>query len=186
MLIFFVFDFFSAWISKENVNNYSEYKERFVHKNKTIHFRNAITEIENEMSLESSNPLTLKNYSTDDIVATFDENVSLIKCLYDSHLNTLDRLIDGNGMDYLTVLFRIVTTAQQHKMHSRILQNFTKSEKAYMENPNVSIFISLILFRCFDFIDLILISFSVARKPFLDNFNSGMGSFNLYAETFTY
>lgn len=73
----------------------------------------------------------------EDIVATFDEHIPLLESLYTSRSTVLDRFNNGNGLDYLTILYQTLTPEQQ-KMFLRIVNKFTKNEKEYIQNPIVS------------------------------------------------
>lgn len=108
--------FESAWIPKQNINDYSEFKDRFRNKNKTSCFQKAVEEIE-EALRPFINKLCLKEMSIDTILCTWEENSSMLKALYESRANTLDILNRGNGMDYLTILHRILTSEQQQQMY---------------------------------------------------------------------
>lgn len=89
-----------------------------------------------------SNRITLKDMSIEALIDTFDEGVPLMETLYSAHAKTLDRLIiKGNGLDYLTILYRTLTPCQQQKMYLRILKKFTNDQKKYIENPIVSFFL---------------------------------------------
>lgn len=154
---------------KENIRNYSEFKDELVQKNKTATFRKAVSEIDDEMRMkESRNQLSetnenriqlLRNVSNDivhevqiqtpekitlkdmpitAIIATFEEGYPLLESLYSSLANSMaDRFLQGNGLDYLTILYRTVSSNQQHQMYGRMLEKFTKNQREYIENPTV-------------------------------------------------
>lgn len=73
------------------------------------------------------------------ILYTYDENIQLLKSIYESKANVPDRFNKGNGLDYLTILFRVVTSEQQQQMYTKILQQFVKDERKYIGNPTVSL-----------------------------------------------
>lgn len=175
---------------KENIQNYSEYRDQLVQKNKTASFRKAVDEIEEEIriqvprnavngtsSIEMPHKITLKDMPINAILATFDEGIALLQSLYTAHANkTMDHLIHrGNGLDYLTILYRTVTQQQQQQMYLRILTEFANNQKKYFENPKVSCF----YFSCLRHIEIIhiirqsmftiLYILSPARKFVLDN-----------------
>lgn len=69
----------SAWISKENLKSYFEYKHIFELKNKTKSFQKAIKEIEEAIQHEKmSNKITLQSIATPEIISTFDEHFHMI------------------------------------------------------------------------------------------------------------
>lgn len=125
---------FSAWISENDIYNYSEFKAEFEHKNKRRTFKDAIKEIEIDMNLPKE--ISLKNIAIDPILETFEENVHALKSIYDARANILNRLNEGS--DYLTILHRTLTSEQQQKMYTRIRNEFAKDERKYIENPTVS------------------------------------------------
>lgn len=101
------------------------------------------------MRIKMFHRITLKDTPIDAIMATFEEGTPSIEALYSTHAKTLDRLINrGNGLDYLTILYRTLTSNQQQQMYLRILKKFAKDEKKYIENPIVSYLLFVfILFR---------------------------------------
>lgn len=123
------------------MKDYLEFKSQFVHKNKSSSFRRGVDEIEEAMRLERNHSeiITLKNMSDDAILATFEETRTLLENLFVSRINISDRLNIGNGLDYLTILFRIVTSDQQQKMYAQIVKQFSKDEMKYTGNRIVSI-----------------------------------------------
>lgn len=131
--------FSSAWISKENVFNYLQFKSQFANKNRTTNFRRAIKEIEVELSHKTKNEITLKNMAINSILSTFDENIPLLKSIYKIRANIPNRFNKDNELDYLTILYRTVTPEQQHQMYMKIVQQFTGDERKYIENPTVSL-----------------------------------------------
>lgn len=137
-LLYILFLFSSGWISKRNIHNYSEFKNQFSNKNKTASFQIAIKEIEEEISRGTSEEITLKLLSTDQILSTFDEHFQLLKNVFKSRAKVLDRFNVGNGLDYLTILHRTLTQEQQHQMYIRIIRTFPKDEKSYMQNQVVN------------------------------------------------
>lgn len=167
----YFYSFLSAWLRRENIRSYAEYKDQLVQKNSTTSFRKAVNEIEeeirnhvprnvvNEIEEETQNQMphkmTLKDVPINEIIATFDEGIPLLESLYTAHANiTMDRLIHrGNGLDYLTILYRTVTQQQQQRMYLQILTKFTINQKKYFENPNVSCF----LFSCLHYFEIIYI-----------------------------
>lgn len=125
----------SAWISKQNIYSYLEFKSKFVHKNKTSNFQKAIKEIENDMN--HANEISLKGMSMNSILSTFEENVPSLKSIYDTRATKLNRFNEGNN--FLTILHRTVTSEQQQHMYTRIRHEFAEDERKYMENPTVSL-----------------------------------------------
>lgn len=133
-----MFLFSSAWIPKENVFDYIQFKNRFLNKNHTKSFQRAIKEIENELYHQTNDEITLKNVSMNSILKTFDENIALLKPIFESRVNVPNRFNVGNGMDYLTILYRTVTSEQQQQMYIKIVQQFTKDERKYFDSPTVN------------------------------------------------
>lgn len=87
---------------------------------------------------KTKNEITLKNMAINTILGTFDENFVLIKSIFESRANVPNRFNEGNGLDYLTILYRAVTMEQQQQMYLRIVQQFAKDEQKYFDNPIVS------------------------------------------------
>lgn len=136
--LIFILLFLSAWISKQNIFDYSEFKTEFEMKNRTKSFRTAIQEIENEVNSKPNEEITLKNMAIDLILTTFDESIPVLEPIYKSRANIPNRFNNGNGLDYLTILYRTVTSEQQQQMYLKIVQHFAVDEKKYIENPTVS------------------------------------------------
>lgn len=121
------------------MHNYSEFKNQFSHKNKTASFQLAIKEIEEEISRETSEEITLKLMPTDEILSTFDEHFQLLTNIFESRSKLLDRFNVGNGLDYLTILHRTLTQNQQQQMYVQIMRTFSTSEREYFRNPKVNL-----------------------------------------------
>lgn len=136
--LIFILLFPSAWISKQNIFDYLRFKSEFSTKNRTKNFRKAIYEIENEINDEKKE-ITLKNIAINVILNTFEENIPLLKSIYKSRANIPNRFNNGNGLDYLTILHRTVTSEQQQQMYLKIIQYFAEDERKYIENPTVSL-----------------------------------------------
>lgn len=134
---------YSAWLSSNQISDYLEGKQRFAAKNKTVSFQKAIEEIEQairEQEVEKTlthvfdqlnDELTLKNVPIDDIMNTFTDNKPLLQSIFEQRRFKLDRFNVGNGYDYLTVLWRVVTSEQQKTMYSTILSAFIVDVENY-------------------------------------------------------
>lgn len=128
-------------------------------KNKTKIFKQALDEAKSEMSVESRNSvdatplntITLKNETIQQILHSFDENKHFLESIFNDRKATLNRFNVGNGYDFLTILWRVVSTEQQQAMYSHILNYFTHDEREYIQDPKVSdnIFVFVIECKCF-------------------------------------
>lgn len=116
--------------------DYLQFKKQFETRNRTKSFRSAIKEIEDEID-NRKNGITLKEMTIEWILSTFDENIPLLKPIFESRLNILNRFNVGNGLDYLTILHRTVTPVQQQKMYLKMIQRFFKDEQKYFEKLTV-------------------------------------------------
>ena len=96
-------------------------------------------EIEDELNHNTKIEITLKNEAMSSILSTFEENVSKLKSIYEIKAKIPNRFINGNGMDYLTILCRIVTMEQQHQMYQKLIQEFTEDGEKYSNNRTVSL-----------------------------------------------
>lgn len=115
-----------------------EFKDQFQNKNKTLRFKKAVEEIEE--AIRSATPkVCLKHMSIDAILCTLEENISTLETLYKSRANILDRLNQGNGLDYLTILHRTLTSEQQQQMYLQIVDKFAEDKKTYKGNRIVSV-----------------------------------------------
>lgn len=99
----------------------------------------AIKEIEEEINRETSVEITLKLMPIDEILSTFDEHFQLLKNIFETRAKVLDRFNQGNGLNYLTILFRTLTQDQQQQMYLRIVRKFSKDERKYTQNPMVNL-----------------------------------------------
>lgn len=135
---------YSAWISLHKTCHYLENKEKLGAKSKTGQFKRAISEIEamideqkdldlNEFESQDG-PTTLEGMPVHEIIETFNENEESLGKIFGERRHIMDHFNRGNGLDYLTILFRTVTSEQQQKMYTRIRDTFTKN---YLEHPIV-------------------------------------------------
>lgn len=153
-------------------------EEEFSKKNTTKPFTRAIEEAKSAMSAESKDVLpkaiTLKTESIQQILDSFDENRCLLERLFNERKHKLNRFNNGNGYDYLTVLWRVVSTEQQTSMNKRIFEYFIEDKEEYIQNPKVSM-----LLNCARFRKLNEHIFTV-RKFILVNFDPGVGDSNMF------
>lgn len=121
-------------------------KEKFHSKNRTPIFKKAIEEIE-EVLREESTPgnisiekkkITLKNVEISELLSTFIENETVLRTIFNQRRSDVDRFISGNGYDFLTVLYRTLTSSQQQALYCRICEYFMGDIKKYIRNPTVS------------------------------------------------
>lgn len=141
---------YSGWIPSDKIWDYFQKKDEYSKKNGTLTFQTAIKEIEKAISDKEktqsriqpeyklgSFPVTIKNWKICDIINTFDENKEQLECIFNQRKFQFDRFNEGNGYDYLTVLWRIITPVQQQSMYCRILENCVQNRKEYLQNPRV-------------------------------------------------
>lgn len=152
------FLFASAWVQSNNIHDYVQHKDKFVSKNKSKKFQEAIeeanqevlkqqstliqttnaandeeTKIGAESDTSSKSKITLKTMESQDLLATFEENEKSLRSIFNARRKQLDRFNNGMGYDFLTVLSRISTSEQQKEMYSHMCEAIVG--KSYYENP---------------------------------------------------
>lgn len=135
---------FSAWLSQKKICNYLQNKEKFCGKNNSQLFKKAIKEIDEAIEEEvrateiiADQKIDLKNVPIAELLATYTEHKTVLQAVFEQRRHDIDRFISGNGYDYLTVLSRTLTSAQQQAMYSKICGNFMGDMKKYIQNPKV-------------------------------------------------
>lgn len=83
--------------------------------------------------------ITLKNVAIDELLATFYQHKTTLQTIFDQRRSKQDRFNYGNGLDFLTILSRLVTPEQQAPMYKCICRAFVTNQRKYLENPTVSI-----------------------------------------------
>lgn len=119
-------------------------KEKFCVKNNTQLFKKAIKEIDEAIKEEvcateiiAEQKIDLKNVPIAELLATYTEHKTVLQAAFKQRRHDIDRFISGNGYDFLTVLSRTLTSAQQHAMYSKICGNFMGNVEKYNQNPKV-------------------------------------------------
>lgn len=77
--------------------------------------------------------MTVKTMDVKDLLATFEENETVLRSIFNERRKKLDRFNYGMGYDFLTVLSRIATTEQHKEMYSYMCEAI--AGKNYFENP---------------------------------------------------
>lgn len=96
----------------------------------------AINQQKSEM-IESEQLMTLKEEPISQILCTFDQNKKMLEDIFNLRRHNLDKFNIGNGMDYLTILWRTVTSEQQKAMYWRMIDAFMEDRGKYIGNPMV-------------------------------------------------
>lgn len=123
-----------------------DYEINDLTKNKTVAFKNATSEIEQEIERKNTNSsenktigkISLKNVPIDELLGTFDDNKTVLQNLFEERRNKLDRFNYGNGFDFLTVLPRVLDEEQKKMMYQQICTAFMENFEKYIGNPLVS------------------------------------------------
>lgn len=133
----------------DDISDYVQNKGNFAQKNKTSKFQTAVQEADDAikeqtahssmMELQTVKKITLKNVAIDELLATFYQHKTTLQTIFDQRRSKQDRFNYGNGLDFLTILSRLVTPEQQAPMYKCICRAFVTNQRKYLENPTVSI-----------------------------------------------
>lgn len=129
------------------MNDYVQHKEKFVSRNKSKKFQEAIEEADQEVvkqqstlmqtksavndeetkngaenNTPSNSRITIKTMDSNNLLATFKDHEKHLRSIFDARRGQLDRFNYGMGYDFLTVLYRTATPEQQKKMFSHMCE----------------------------------------------------------------
>lgn len=139
----------SGWVNNHDIWDYLDKEDEFSQKNITKVFAKAMDEIKAAIHAEKAtdlgiasqpNQITLKAMPIAHILNSFDENKNLFESIFNERKSLHNRFNNGYGYDYLTVLWRLLSSEQQQAMYCRISKHFIPNEREYLQNPKVSEF----------------------------------------------